>query len=64
MKKPYTRLSTKVKTKTKLQHKLRAVIAAGVFAAGVFVVALVYTMVGDSEKMVANNKINGIETLA
>lgn len=64
MKKPYTRLSTKVKTKTKLQHKLRAVVAAGVFAAGVFTVAMVYTLAGDSEESIANNKINGIETLA
>ena len=64
MKKPYTRLSTKVKTKTKLQHKLRAVIAAGVFAAGVFGVALVYNVVGDYEQSIANNKFNGIETLA
>lgn len=64
MKKPYTRLSTKVKAKTKLQHKLRAVIAAGVFAAGVFGVALVYNIVGDSEQSIANNRFNGIETLA
>lgn len=64
MKKPYTRLSTKVKAKTKLQHKLRAVVAAGVFAAGVFGIALVYNLIGDSEKSIANNKFNGIETLA
>jgi len=64
MKKPYTRLSTKVKTKTKLQHKLRTVIAASVFAAGVCSVALVYHMIGDTEQSIANNKFNGIETLA
>lgn len=62
MKKNSTRLSHKLKTKTSLRHRFVAV--TGALALGVFSVALVYNMLGTAEKSVANNRYNGVETLA
>lgn len=64
MKKRSTRLVPKVKTKVKLQHRLRYVAVAGAFALGVFSVALLYNTIGTSNQSIANNKFNGVETLA
>lgn len=62
MKKNSTRLSHKLKTKTSVRHRFVAV--TGALALGVFSVALVYNMLGTAEKSVANNRYNGLETLA
>ncbi|MFM2285916.1 MAG: hypothetical protein RLZZ543_1413 [Bacteroidota bacterium] len=64
MKKRSTRLVPKVKTKVKLQHRLRYVAVAGAFALGVFSVALLYNTIGTSNQSIANNRYNGMETLA
>jgi hypothetical protein len=64
MKKRFTSLAPKVKTKVKLSHKLRYAAIAGAFALGVFSVALVYNTLGTSHDSIANNKFNGMETLA
>ncbi len=64
MKKRSTKLVTKVKTKVRLQHRLRFVAVAGAFALGVFSVALLYNTIGTSNQSIANNKFNGVETLA
>jgi Concanavalin A-like lectin/glucanases superfamily/Domain of unknown function (DUF2341) len=64
MKKSSTRLVPKVKTKVKLQNKLRYVAVAGAFAVGVFSVAVLYNMLGTSTVSRANNRYNGVETLA
>lgn len=64
MKKTSTRLQPKVKTKVKLQNKLRYVAVAGAFAVGVFSVAVLYNMLGNSHESRANNRYNGMETLA
>jgi hypothetical protein len=40
------------------------VAAAGAFALGIFSVALIYNTLGTSEKSIANNRYNGMETLA
>ncbi len=64
MKRKYTRLAPKVKTKVSVQNRLRYVAVAGAFALGVFTVSLLYNTLGDSEKSIANNRVNGMETLA
>lgn len=64
MKKSSTRLQPKVKTKVKLQNKLRYVAVAGAFAVGIFSVAVLYNMLGNSHESRANNRYNGMETLA
>jgi hypothetical protein len=64
MKRKYTRLAPKVKTKVSVQNRLRYVAVAGAFALGVFTVSLLYNTLGDSEKSMANNRVNGMETLA
>ncbi len=64
MKKRSTRLVTGVKTKLKVQFKLRQVAVAGAFAFGIFSVALLYNTLGTSTDSIANNKFNGKETLA
>lgn len=64
MKRKYTRLAPKLKTKVSVQNRLRYVAVAGAFALGVFKVSLLYNTLGDSEKSIANNKVNGMETLA
>ena len=62
MKKHSTRLSHKVKTKTSIRYRFVAV--TGALAVGVFSLALIYDMLGTAEVSVANNRVNGIETLA
>jgi len=64
MKKRSTRLVPKVKTKVKLQNRMRFVAAAGALALGVFSVALLYNTLGTSKDSIANNRWNGMETLA
>ena len=64
MKRKYTRLAPKLKTKVSVQNRLRYVAVAGAFALGVFTVSLLYNTLGDSEKSIANNRVNGMETLA
>ena len=64
MKKRSTRLIPSVKTKLKVQFKLRQVAVAGAFAFGIFSVALLYNTLGTSTDSIANNKFNGKETLA
>jgi hypothetical protein len=64
MKKRSTRLGTSVKTKVKVQNRMRFVAAAGALALGVFSVALLYNTLGNSKDSIANNRWNGMETLA
>lgn len=64
MKKRSTRVSPNVKNTVKLRHRLRYVTVAGAFALGVFAVTLVYNTLGTSKESIANNRINGMETLA
>ena len=64
MKKRTTRLGTTVKTKVKVQNSIRFVAAAGALALGVFSVALLYNTLGNSKDSIANNRWNGMETLA
>lgn len=64
MKKRSTKLVTKTKTKVAVQNRMRFVAAAGALALGVFSVALLYNTIGTSKDSIANNKWNGMETLA
>jgi hypothetical protein len=64
MKKSSTRLRTQVKTGVKLKNRLKQAAYVGAFAFGIFSAALVYHLVGDSEESKANNRFNGVETLA
>jgi biopolymer transport protein ExbB len=64
MKKRSTRLGTTVKTKVKVQNRMRFVAAAGALALGIFSVALLYNTLGNSKDSIANNRWNGMETLA
>lgn len=64
MKKRSTKLVTKTKTKVSVQNRMRFVAAAGALALGVFSVALLYNTLGTSKDSIANNKWNGMETLA
>jgi hypothetical protein len=64
MKKHSTRLVPKVKAKVSVRHRLRYVAVAGAFAMGVFSVAVLYNMLGNSKESRANNRVNGMETLA
>ncbi|MEX1188601.1 MAG: DUF2341 domain-containing protein [Bacteroidia bacterium] len=64
MKKRSTRLVSKTKTKVSVQNRMRFVAAAGALALGVFSVALLYNTIGTSTDSIANNKWNGVETLA
>lgn len=58
------RRSPQLKTKVKVSHRLRNLSVAGAFALGVFSVAVLYNTLGTSKDSVANNRYNGIETLA
>lgn len=64
MKKRSTRLVPKTKTKVSVRTNMRFVVAAGALALGVFSVALVYNTIGTSKDSIANNRWNGMETLA
>lgn len=64
MKKRSTRLVPKTKAKVSVRTNMRFVMAAGALALGVFSVALIYNTVGTSKDSIANNRWNGMETLA
>lgn len=64
MKKNSTRLVPKVSNKLSVRHRLRYVAAAGAFAFGIFSVTMVYNSLVNTEESRANNRINGMETLA
>jgi hypothetical protein len=64
MKKRSTRLVPKTKTKVSVRTNMRFVMAAGALALGVFSVALIYNTIGTSKDSIANNRWNGMETLA
>ncbi|MBX7201979.1 MAG: DUF2341 domain-containing protein [Bacteroidia bacterium] len=64
MKKNSTRLAPKTKVKVSLRNRLRYVTIAGAFAFGIFSVTMVYNSLINTEESRANNRFNGMETLA